>query len=40
MRRCERPFAQTVIYEMHVRGFTRAPQLGRGAGEARAPTPG
>ena len=28
MLRCARPSAQTIIYEMHVRGFTRHPSSG------------
>ena len=35
----QHPFNRTVIYEMHVRGFTRDPQFRRGHGEAGAPTP-
>ena len=34
-----RPYAETVIYELHVRGFTRHPSSGRGARIRPAPTP-
>ena len=34
-----RPSAQTIIYEMHVRGFTRHPQLRRRRGDARHVSP-
>ena len=34
-----RPFAKTIIYEMHVGGFTRHPSSGVSAGQTRAPTP-
>ena len=33
-RPLHRPFAETVIYELHVRGFTRHPSSGVGAGRA------
>ena len=34
-RRCGRPSARTIIYEMHVRGFTRHPSSGRRRRDAR-----
>ena len=35
-----RPFSRTVIYEMHVAGFTRHPSSGRPPTRSAAPTPG
>ena len=35
-----RPSARTIIYEMHVRGFTRHPNSGVDGADCAAPTPG
>ena len=34
-----RPFVETIIYELHVRGFTRHPSSGVDAAQTAAPTP-
>ena len=39
-RRSRAPFAQTIIYEMHVRGFTRHPSSGVAPDDARHLSPG
>ena len=38
-RRCAGPSSRTIIYEMHVRGFTRHPSSGRRRRRRAAPTP-
>jgi pullulanase/glycogen debranching enzyme len=35
-----RPLSETVIYELHVRGFTRSPAHRRRAWNTRGPLPG